>query len=306
MEMQSDGIKERALRVLGHQEWLPLGARLRAISRLCDPERSPAKGFEVDFFGFKYAGDLNCYLDWWVYFFGAYEKQELFCLRDLFLARKNAAAFIDIGANVGHHSLFMARYAQRVHSFEPWEKVRNRLLEKIAINGLENITVHPCGLGRDNMQLDFFAPRGANTGTGSFSPEHATDRNRLCGKLQVVKGDDYFRANGIGCADVIKIDVEGFERNVLEGLHGTLRENRPAVFMEWSDTTRKSFKDASEMHDCVPEGYVFLTVRTTPTSYSYEPFDFHGRNGNVLLLPHMPARRSTQRSSAAAAWSGAI
>src|ERR1039457_5222139 len=88
-----------ALRLLGCSDWLPFGARNRLVSFFCRAEYSSSLPFEVDFFGFRYPGDLSCYLDWYVYFFGVYEKTTLFFLRDL-LREKRGEVFVDIGANV--------------------------------------------------------------------------------------------------------------------------------------------------------------------------------------------------------------
>jgi hypothetical protein len=111
MLLENPGLREEVLRCLGHQEWLPLGVRLRALNLLYNPETTPSKHFKVDCFGFQYPGDLACYFDWWVYFFGAYEKQELFCLQDLFHLRAWQGVFVDVGASAGPHSLFIALYA---------------------------------------------------------------------------------------------------------------------------------------------------------------------------------------------------
>jgi FkbM family methyltransferase len=280
---------------VGHQDWLPLGVRLRVLNWLYNPETAASKNFELDFFGFTYPGNLTCYFDWWVYFFGAYEKQELFCLRDLLHLRGQPAVFVDVGASVGHHSLFMARYADQVHSFEPWEVPRKKLLQKVAANGLRNVMAHPVGLGRSHCLLEYFSPAGANIGTGSFVSTHARDRNHLFEKLPVVKGDDYFGAHDISRTDVIKIDVEGFELEVLVGLRSVLERDRPIIFAEWSDTTALSCADTEAFRSSMPQDYRVLMVRTSASAYWLDECDFPPPMGNVLLLPNdseLPAGRA--------------
>ena len=95
----------RFLRLLGSQNWLRFGIRYRVINQFCNPESVDSIEFVTDFFGLKYKGNLNSYIDWSVFFFGAYEREKLLLLRDLVNARPNPV-FFDIGANVGVHLCF--------------------------------------------------------------------------------------------------------------------------------------------------------------------------------------------------------
>lgn len=270
-----------ALRHLGRSQWLRLGVRHRLIRRLCAPDYCGSVPFEVDFFGHKYPGDLSCYLDWNVYFFGAYEEMSLHYLKSLLLDR-GGKVFIDIGANVGQHTLFMSRYAQVVHSFEPWHVVRRSIEEKAERNMLTNVKIHPVGLGERHEWLPYYAPLGSNTGTGSFDNHHANDRNRLSERLEVVNGDEYFEANGIDNIDLIKIDAEGFEKYVLLGLSKTLARSKPTVFMEISDSTLRTFDDPDELRRCVPECYEVVYADISQAGIHYSQFDA-SRPGDVLL-----------------------
>jgi FkbM family methyltransferase len=219
-------------------------------------------------------------LDWNVYFFGAYEKTTLLFLRDL-LKHKHEAVFVDVGANVGQHTLFMSKWA-RVHAFEPWDSVRSSMVKKIERNKLTNITVHPFGLGEKSDRIPYYAPSGANTGTGSFDKTHATDRNRLLGTLEVVNGDEYFASNGITHIDLMKIDAEGWEKFVLLGLRKTLERTKPTVFVEISKTTLKTLGGLDDFRRTIPDCYEAVYVDFTRKGIQYSPFDAT-RPGDVLL-----------------------
>ena len=147
----------------------------------------------------------------------AYEKEELYLLRDLITGHPDPV-FVDVGANIGQHSLYMAQHCHQVHAFEPYAAVRQRLVAGIELNKLDNIEIHPVAVGAQDEQLDFYAPKGGNTGTGSFLATHEAENNELVGQLQVVNGDAYIESLGLARIDAIKIDVEGFEKNVLLGL----------------------------------------------------------------------------------------
>lgn len=212
--------------------------------------------FSVDFFGLRYRGDVANLIDRHVLRFGAYEKHVLYFLRDALHALRGAdGVFVDIGANNGHHSLFMSRHAKIVHAFEPYPPVIARFRSMIRENHLRNIVVHPVGLGERNADLPFFAPPRSNLGTGSFDP--GKSGNRPAGSLKIVVGDRALEAAGVRRVDLIKLDVEGYEKPVLTGLHRTLARSRPLVVLEVSlDSQRAmSFKSAAELRAAFPPRY---------------------------------------------------
>ena len=74
---------------------------------MLESKRAACATFDLDFYDLRYHGDFEYYLDWYIYFFGAYEKKELFLLWDL-VADIPDSVFVDVGANIGQHSLYMA------------------------------------------------------------------------------------------------------------------------------------------------------------------------------------------------------
>jgi FkbM family methyltransferase len=227
-----------------------------------------------------------------VYFYGAYARQELLLLRDLLKDRADPVC-VDVGANVGQHSLFMSRYCKEVHAFEPYPPVRKQLESKITRNRIHNIVVHDVGIGERAGELDFYGPAGANAGTGSFVPSHAVDNNRWIGRLTVVNGDEYFSRLGLQKIDLMKIDVEGFERSVLRGLCRTLRTWRPVVVMEFSEDTRRSFSGEDEFLAMLPDRYRVKHITSNKVfavffnrvEYKCADFNFNTSRGNLLLAP---------------------
>ena len=280
-----------ALRALGHQNWLRFGIRDRAIRAFFNPDSIEPYEFESEFFGRRYRGNLSSYIDWTVYFYGALEPGVLKLLADLASTRTDPV-FLDIGANVGQHSLFMSTHAKEVHAFEPNPGVLGQFRDLIEQNGIDNIRVHPVGLGARDEELPFFSPQGANLGIGSFVKEHSSD-NRETGRLTVKMADEYIAGLRLPHVDVVKIDVEGFEKNVLAGLRETLKQFRPKVVFEFSKTTKASFSSQAELMSLFPAGYsVSRIVDLEPLlfffnkpGYSLRPFDFDRDVGNLLLLP---------------------
>jgi FkbM family methyltransferase len=249
--------------------------------------------FQVNFYGLKYCGDLSRHIDWHVYFYGAYEKQDLYLLRDLIKDISNPV-FLDIGANVGMHSLYMSKYCQEIHAFEPLPSVLGLFREKTAMNDLQNIHVHEIALGDEDKELEFYAPAGRNVGSGSFISEHEKDNNRPFGKIRVYKGDEYLEGLKLKNIDLVKIDVEGFEKYVLKGMQNTIRQYRPAIVMEFHQSTFDSFVSANEFTALIPDDYEFYKIDTNITrgfffnrnEYKLSPFKFEEPGYfNILLKP---------------------
>ena len=273
------------LRKLGYINWIPFGIKDRIIRFFVNPDLQQSQEFEVDFFGKIYRGNLNTFIDWSVYFYGAYNRQELFLLKKLICETSLDPVFVDIGANVGHHAIFMSNYGKKVFAFEPYDNVRNKLEQKIQQNKIVNIEVIPYGLGVENCESDFYAPKEGNTGTGSFIKSHAIDNNKLYKKLKIINGDSYFNENRISKLDLIKIDVEGYEKFVLKGLQKTICSFRPIILMEFSETTMHSFESLDELRQCLPINYEIKGVRFFQNSYRISSFKFGKPTDTILLLP---------------------
>jgi len=225
------------LRLLGHQKWIRFGIRDRIIRAFHNPDTSPSRPFIVPFFDRIYTGNFSTYIDWCTYYYGAYAGEELDVMRDVLNGTPDPVV-LDVGANIGHHSLFASTIAKEVHSFEPFPKALTKLHEKIGANSITNIKVHEIGLGETSEDLPFSQPVGCNTGTGSFVDASINGLNAL--SLPIRVGDEYLKALRLPKIDFIKIDIEGFEPQALRGLCHTLNIYRPVVFFEWSANERKA------------------------------------------------------------------
>lgn len=282
----------RLLKLLGSQNWLRFGIRDRVIRKWCNPDTAISTEFVTDFFGLKYKGNLNSYIDWSVFFYGAYERENLLFLKALIDGKSNTV-FIDIGANVGVHSLFMSQFCREVHAFEPNPTVGNKLVEKIELNAINNIVVHGVGMGIDDEELPYFAPKGNNEGTGSFIEGYSQNNEDNGILLTLVQGDRFFSKLGLRKIDLIKVDVEGFEKNVLTGLKQTIEQYRPIIFLEFSEATRKSFSCLDEFMELFPKGYEVMKVSGNNAccgifnspKCNLVNFDFQVSRGDILIFP---------------------
>lgn len=252
-----------------HQNWIGLRYKKSAYRYLTNHDESHDISFTRDFFGLRYEGNLQNGIEFAIFYYGAFEKPLLFFFRDFAQRLQSSSgksqSFWDVGSNVGQHALFMSQYVSQVHAFEPYAPVRARLEHHIALNQLDNITVHGVGLGESNGELNFYAPTGRNQGIGSFAsdnPNHEEPPTRDIGQLKVVSGDSYRLEQKIAPPDLLKIDVEGFERMALSGMAQLLAEHRPPVVCEISYEREKSFTSLQDLQRAFPENYLFYQFDT--------------------------------------------
>lgn len=280
-------LRLRLMRWVGHQQWA-IGTD-RILRALHHPDSGQHFPFEVDFFGKRYRGDLAHYIDWLVFSYGAAPYCELSLLRAatdyLHGLRPGPVHFVDVGANVGHHTLFMSGVADDVVAFEPSPSICAQLQSKLALNNVHNVRVVPAGLGEEDAELPYFASTGANSGIGTFL-QHGTSEYQATGSLSVRHGDTLFTELDLPRIDVLKVDVEGFEPQVFRGLRERMRHDRPIVLTEMMDSTRASFGSEAGLRDCFYEGALFFGVEGRFQSHRYQltPFRFESTE-EILVLP---------------------
>jgi FkbM family methyltransferase len=288
MDPNSIPLKCRMARLVGRHLPLPRGQD-RIVRWLAPPQRMPPIKFEVDFFGRTWAGELNSFIDWSIYMYGAYSLHELLLLQDIALALRTERPrinFYDVGANVGQHTLFMSGIADRVISFEPFAPVRNRIHRNVALNDLSNVTVVPCGLGAFDDYLLFHAPTTENKGVGSFRAVNAEGVPESALRLQVRRGDNVLAEMSLPPIDIMKIDVEGFEAAVLDGLESRLRQDRPILVMEISGSDRSGFGTSEGLAMRLYEDCELYRLDSTSIAGTYRllPFRFDDCT-EVLVVP---------------------
>ena len=245
-------ISENLCMFIATRRWLSKHARVALINVLSKTFMKNQE-FETAFFGFRYRGNTANILDRKVLFSGCHECDALAFLRDA-IAMSEKRIYIDIGANIGHHTLFMSRYATKVYAFEPYALVRRQLEDKLFLNQVSNVTIVPTALGNRNEQLRYFSPPDENTGMGSFV-EKFSALNTEGEMLEIRIADELFPELGIGRADIIKMDVEGFEKQVLLGAQAVLETLRPVILFECSLDIDDGFRSYADVRAVFPEDY---------------------------------------------------
>jgi FkbM family methyltransferase len=149
-----------------------------------------------------------------------------------FLANK-ARVSLDIGAHKGVYSYALLQHSQTVHAFEPNPKMFD-VLQRWARG---RVTLHPLALSNASGEADLLVPKRRNGYSNQGSSLSAVKVHGDHGTVRVKtrRLDDC----GIDNVGFIKIDVEGFEKEVLEGAKALLLRDRPNLLVEMEEKHTK-------------------------------------------------------------------
>lgn len=189
--------------------------------------------FQIEWNGIQYWGNFQNFIDRHIFYFGHYAKSELQFLKlaTILLRRSGAWCFADIGANVGQHSLFMAQFADRILAFEPNHAVADRFEQNIRLNNLSNIALHRIALGDFDGQASLGSGLPGNDGSRSLN---WTLDSSLDLQVAIKHAGRYLQSvlpSG-GRIDLLKVDVEGSEKQVFSAMRDILERDRPVMLFE--------------------------------------------------------------------------
>ncbi len=150
---------------------------------------------------------------------------------------KEGATVIDIGANIGSHSIAYSKKACKngvVICFEPFKKSFECLLHNVAYHKNEFTSPIYCynhALGAKEGFVDSFCEVD-NYGMAIVR------ESKIPTDIKIEKLDTFFKNNGtLNSLDFLKIDAEGCEVDILIGASDTIRKFRPIMFIEINEHT---------------------------------------------------------------------
>jgi len=156
--------------------------------------------------------------------FGTYEHDTVQIFQKLV---KPGMTVVDVGAHVGFYALLAARLVGTngcVYAFEPNPEVYNILVRNIQINGYREIVrAVPKGVSNKKRTVSLYVPR-EKSGEASFYSGESADNT--CIKVETLTLDEFFAGKGWPKIDLVKIDVEGAEVEVLEGMRELARRSK--------------------------------------------------------------------------------
>jgi FkbM family methyltransferase len=139
--------------------------------------------------------------------------------------------FLDVGANVGNHAIFVSKYCRQseILVVEPNPESIRILIANMLLNG-SNVMHFGVGLSDVPGVARVEVPEN-NLGAARMVSEAG-------GQISLVPGDSLFAHRKI---DFIKMDVEGLELHALKGLERTIANSRPKMFVEVDNNNRDGF-----------------------------------------------------------------
>ncbi len=182
--------------------------------------------FRKTFWGQRIVYDPSTEIGWQLLAHGSFEEAEIkFCQSIL----KSDSVVVDIGANIGLHSIALGFVAKNglVLSFEPSPRTYQQLCRNV--EGMTSVVPINLALSSECKIARFF-----EAVDNAYSSLKDTGRKKVGRVLPVacVTGDLILEKVCGKKIDLIKIDVEGFESEVLTGLTDVISSSRPIVFCE--------------------------------------------------------------------------
>jgi FkbM family methyltransferase len=206
-----------------------------------------------------------------LYFHGeVYEPATVTCLVEHL---RPGHTFVDVGANHGYFSVLAGRLVGptgRVFAFEPNPAVFEQLSEHVARNGLTNVTTERTALASQEGSLELFVSACAgNSGLSSITPgsdaftSGSLDRSSRV-QVRATTFDRWRRDRGVGRIDLMKIDVEGAEMLVLQGMTDTFAGAPPArIICESHDLSATTEDSARRV--LLAQGYAAVDLNAGET-----------------------------------------
>jgi len=201
---------------------------------------------------------------------------------------QSAEIVLDIGANTGFYTLLActANPRARVIAFEPVPRVYEKLLEHIRLNHFEDrCEAYQIAVSNFVGMAEMHIPLGDLPTSASLNPEGFRGFDGVLRQVPVTTIDAVV---GERTVDLAKIDVEGFEPQVLEGMQMTLQRFRPALFIECLPDG--PYQQVEEMLKV--QGYQIYALtrkgpvnveRVVPRRMHYENFLFTHPKGRIRI-----------------------
>lgn len=139
---------------------------------------------------------------------------------------KSGSTFVDIGSNEGYFSVLAASIVGpegHIYAVEPQERLWPVILRNFAANRLFNYTLIPFALGKESITSEISLFPSTNSGASSLVPP-VSYKSVGRQKCEIMTLDEMVDSYSIEVIDLAKIDVEGFEHDVVQGAQKALEK----------------------------------------------------------------------------------
>lgn len=208
--------------------------------------------------------------------YGEFSESEVQVFRD---AVKPDHVVLDIGANIGAHTVALARLSQTVFSFEAERHAFNLLCGNVAINNLNNVYCYHQAVGKENGSMcvpELDLEKTTNFGGLSLDSDNSKSVHYV---IPMIALDTLNFAQ----LDFIKVDVEGMESDVLNGVKENIAKFKPIIYAE-NDREEKE-KELFELLDSLEyDVYQHYAPLFNPNNYFGESQNWFINDNNALVI----------------------
>lgn len=216
--------------------------------------------------GLRWQLDLSEGIDLAIFVFGQFESATANSFKSLV---RPGATVLDIGANIGAHTLPLARLVGpdgKIYAFEPTKYAFGKLKQNLNLN--------------PELASRIVAEQMRLTHTGATDPGEIYSSWKVVGQeprhkkhLGIAKSidganatslDEYWEKMNLRQLDLVKLDVDGFETEVIKGGKNTLRRYHPLICMELSPYVleERGTSSVDLLHELHDSGYQLIDLRT--------------------------------------------
>lgn len=209
--------------------------------------------------GYRMFLDLSDWSDRRAWFFGRYYQQDLELLLEAIL--RPGDCFVDIGANIGMTTLIAAKCIGSDGlglAYEPNPTAYERLSQHVVENNIDWVRCHSYGIGKQSSEAILHV--GTHLGKASLLNEvQDDDTSEII--VRIKDGSCIVEDVPDDKVVIVKIDVEGFEKDVLEGISGLYDRGNVAVIVEITNERLRNVGSSATDVYAYMKSYGFVPVR---------------------------------------------
>ncbi|HEY9003247.1 MAG TPA: FkbM family methyltransferase [Mucilaginibacter sp.] len=223
------------------------------------------------------------YIEWAILSGGTYENATNKLIK---ISLRPGDVALDIGGNIGLQSIRMSRSVGeqgKVFAFEPLVHLQEKLSRNIKLNKADNVKLFPYALSNAESEADFHISKG-NWNQGTFnisSNQPGTEVQHVIIKV----ADEIPDIKALNRLDLVKIDVEGFEYQVLLGLKQTIGKHKPRIIFEYDKNYwEANAQNFSECFDFL-SSLSYTLYQVTPVGCELIQHASAAISGNLFCIP---------------------
>jgi FkbM family methyltransferase len=183
----------------------------------------------------------------------------------------------DIGSNIGVVTLMMGRKTGTtgsVFAVEPDANTFKKMHHNVQLNGMNWVTPLNIGMGSSQQRVQLYQFQEGNDGANRILTEEEAVGHAKRGEIVIETLDSHVSAFGLSRLDVVKIDVEGYEHEVIRGGMETIRRFKPLLIIELIDKNlrQNNSSSAALIADLEKMGYACHNFQTQNAVTSGDEF----------------------------------